>query len=188
MPKGKTLSTMNLSQRREKAFTCFLQGWNNADVARELKVIPETVARYRAEYKEQIDQEARQNPRLLLEVVPNTVLSLHELEAVRKAAWDEFNNNRDRPAIRQQALRVLSSIQGERAKLLGLAGLKPEFLVHLQNVQHVQQRILDWMRTNLCPEDREKLARFLETEMKDFMGPSTDGGIIDVPEIPAGFE
>lgn len=183
MPKGKTASTLGLSQRREQAFRRFLQGWNNVDVAKDIGVTAETVARYRNEYQEQITTQARENPRLLLNVIPNTVQSLHELEAVRKATWDEYEENVDRPAIRQQCLRTLTSIQAERAKLLGLFGVKQEFLLHVQNVQHVQQRILDWMRQNLCAEDREKLTKFLTTELAEYM-PESQAPPADLAGLP----
>ena len=74
--RGKTASPYGLGQRKSRAFERFLQGWTNAEIARELHVTADTVSRYRAEYEAQIHEQARQNPRLLLDLIPNTVRAL----------------------------------------------------------------------------------------------------------------
>lgn len=169
MPRGRTNSNLSASQRKEKAHDLFSRAWKNADVARELSVTPETVKRYRDEYEESIRRQAAENPRLLVNVIENTVRALNELDQLRRNVWDDYETVPATSPLRAAYGKQLLSINTERAKLFGLFGVKQEYFLHVQNVQAMQNRLLEWMRANLCQTDREALERFISEELSVFM-------------------
>ena len=169
MPRGRTSSTMGISARKEKAFTFFSRGWKNADVAREISVTPDTVKRYRDEYEATIREQAADNPRLLVNIVENTVRAINELDELRKAAWEDYESVPASSPLRSQYMGKLIAINGDRAKLFGLFGVKQEYFMHVQNIQSMQNRLLEWMRVNLCAEDRTALETFIAGELSAFM-------------------
>jgi predicted transcriptional regulator len=169
MPRGVTASTLNVSQRREKAYDLFGRGWKNADVARDLRVTPDTVKRYRDEYDAQLVRQAAENPRLLVNVIENTVRALTELDQLRRSVWEDYESVPASSPMRAAYGKQLLSINTERSKLFGLFGVTQEYFLHVQNVQSMQNRMLEWMRTNLCAEDRDALERFIQDELSSFM-------------------
>lgn len=176
MPRGRTNSTLSLSERRERAMRRFLQGYTNIDIARELGVTDETVARYRAEYEDQIRTQARERPDLLIRVVDNTVLTLQELELVRQTTWEEYQEA-ESPNTRATLLNTLVKIGQQKASLFGLFGVRQEFFLHIQKVERFQQALLEWMQRELCAEDRGKLEAFIAQSARDF-------GFVEAP-MPA---
>lgn len=194
MAKGKTKSTLNLSKRRERAFELFARGYTNTDVAKDLKVRMDTVASYRKLYEERIHAQAAANPNFLREVVDNTVRALEELDKIRADAWLHLEDRivktehecpecettfveKERIAIsdqtRAQYHNVLLKAQDQRAKLMGLLGVKHEVFVAIMQVKVVQDKLLDFMGRNLCEGDRAKLDAFLTSpELVEYMGGS----------------
>lgn len=209
MAKGKTKSKMGLRARREAAFRMFAQGATHEAIAKKLRVSRQTVTSYRKQYEAQLDAEAAANPRLLQDVLRNTVRSLRELDMIREDAWkrleakprkvraacdgcgEENTFEVDLPPgdqARVQYQNVLLKAGEQRAKLFGVMGVKQEVFVAITNVQIVQNRMLDWMGRNLCADDREALASFLETELAEYMPNTGNGpfGVLDVEsyEVP----
>ena len=189
MPKSK--SKLGLSQRRERAFECFAKGYTNTDVARELKVHMDTVAKYRALYEERIHAQAASNPNFLKDVLTNTVRSLEELDRIRADAWKHMENRKKKTTIecpdcghqwkeieeievsdqtRATYHNVLLKAQDQRSKLFGVLGVKQEVFVAIMQVKVVQDKVLDWLAENVQGELRENLATFLETELGEYMG------------------
>lgn len=196
----KSKSKLGLSARRERAFECFAKGWTNTDVAKDLKVHMDTVAGYRELYEERIHSQAAANPNFLRDVVSNTIRSLEELDRIRADAWQRMEPRRIRvehecPACehvwkeveyrdvsdqtRVQYHNVLLKAQDQRAKLFGVLGVKQEVFVAIMQVKIVQEKILDWMGTNLEGEAREALATFLETELREYVMPGNNN-VLDV--------
>lgn len=188
MPKSK--SKLSLSKRRERAFILFARGYTNTAVAQDLKVHMDTVAGYRAKYEESIHAQAAANPDFLSQVLANTVRALAELDSIREDAWKHLEDRvvreehecprcehtwttKVRVAIsdqtRAQYHNVLLKAQSERSKLFGLLGVKAEMLAHVENVNTVQRLMLAWMAENLCAMDREKLAHYVETSLRQYL-------------------
>ena len=161
MPRGRTNSQYPLAERKKRAFELFLQGRSKLDVAEEIGVSEDTAHRYHAQYEEQIREEAEANPRLLLNYLENTIRALQENELIRSRAWERYEGSTS-DTIKAQMLNIALKAQSERAKLFGLLGVKQEFFAHVQRVQHLQTRLIEFMRTELCDADRIKLERLLE--------------------------
>lgn len=189
MPRGSTASELSLHERREKAGKMFSRGASNSQVAKELNVHPDTARRYREEYEADLITSARNNPQMLTDVLLNTMRALDELDQVREEAWRMYeealtDEGEPRHTVRQTYLKTILSAQEQRAKLYGLFGVKAEFFAHVQNVRIVQQKLIQFMQTNLCAEDRSKLEEFLTSEdVRRFMQQSGD-----LPELPVGEE
>lgn len=164
-----TNSEHSLSERKEIARSLFIRGYTNADVARELGVHPDTVARYRADYEEEVESQAADNPHLLHDVLLNTVRSLAELEELRRETWDQYEDASSQQ-YRNQLLNTLVKIQDQRAKLFGLFGVKAEFFAHVQNLRILHQKLIAFMERELCAADKVKLERFLtQGELADII-------------------
>lgn len=199
-------SKLGLSQRREKAFESFAKGYTNTDVAKLLKVHMDTVAGYRRLYEERIHSQAAANPNFLKDVLTNTVRSLEELDRIRADAWKHVENRKKKVTrecpecehtwreieeievsdqTRATYHNVLLKAQDQRSKLFGVLGVKQEVFVAIMQVKVVQDKLLEWMATNLCAGDREALAVFMETELQEYMGSPTQAalGAIDVASV-----
>lgn len=184
MPRGVTQSDLDLRQRKEKAFEYFTKGFSNAKVTQLLNVHQQTTAGYREEYEQELQRQADANPTLLTDMLRNTVRLLQELDEVKLAAWEEHERashsviatcphcNEDlevegvsSPSTRNQLLNTIIKAQDQRAKLLGLFGVKAEFFNQVSAVQHVQSALLQFMREQLCQEDKRKLETLLTGEL-----------------------
>jgi hypothetical protein len=202
--KGKTKSKLTLRQRREQAYRLFAQGVHDIDVARELKVSRKTVASYRQRYEGVIEEEAGNSPTLLQDVLKSTVRALRELDLIRADAWKRLTEKPTKHKFdcescgdevvielplpptdqaRVQYQNVLLKAQEQRAKLLGVLGVKQEVFIQFNNIKIVQDKVLEWMGRNLCATDRERLAVFMETELQQYLGPTTEP--IEVQAIEA---
>lgn len=189
MPRGQTESPHDLDTRKEIAYRRFAQGYRNTAIAAEIQVTPDTVARYRSAYEADISDLARSNPRMLQDVVANTLRSLNEIDLVRHNAWERIEQGGrvqlvecdncehevevEFPISDQNRNGLLSTIlkaQEQRAKIYGVFGVKAEFLQQVANVKIVQELLIGWMRNNLCETDRAKLEEFMVTELREYMG------------------
>jgi tRNA G26 N,N-dimethylase Trm1 len=174
----------------------FQRGFSDTDVSRKLKVARNTAKAYRTIYERKITEEARANPRLLQDVLGNTIRMLGEYEHIRKAAWKEYAKA-DRkvemecphceevvqiiypdPELRNKLLNTAMKAQSERAKLYGTMGVKADALAAIAAVKHVQDALIKFMTEMLCDADRAKLITYLTSpEMAPYMGAA---GTIDV--------
>ena len=192
MPRGRTVSPLSLQQRKARARQRFIQGYSNDDIAAELGIHPTTVGIYRHEYEADLAEQAKANPQLLRDVLANTVRALAELDEVRRRAWEEYEASRTRHHLhcpecdhefdsivaggaqtRNQLLNTITKAQDQRAKLLGLFGVKQEFFLHVQSVRVVQEHLLAFMAQHLCSEDKQKLEHLLTGELAQYMGSPT---------------
>lgn len=184
---AKSKSKLSLSERRELAFQLFARGYTNRDVASRLRVSEDTAGSYRKHYEERIHAQAAANPAFLRDVLSNTVRSLTELDAIRADAWQHLEprsvkfectecGHREKVKIevsdqtRAQYHNVLLKAQDQRSKLFGVLGVKQEVLVAVAQIIQVRDKMIEWMGRNLCAEDREALASFLEGELGAYMG------------------
>ncbi len=149
-----------LRQRREVASELFSKGYSIAEVSRGMRVSYNTARRYREWYEDQLAEEAMRDPRLLDDVLKNTLRALKELDEIRTAAWADYENAAF-AGSRAHFLRITLSAQEQRAKLFNLFGVKAEYMAHVQRVAQVQQKLLTFLRDELCPEDRAKLEAVL---------------------------
>jgi hypothetical protein len=190
MPRGRTRTSKKLADRRLEAFECFSQGYTDVATAAKVGVTRQTVAAYRRIYEEQLQARVAANPGLLQNVLQNTLRVLDEIDQVREDAWKRIKERYVRTRLecpecghswkelvqvpvsdqtRTQLHNVLLKAADQRAKLFGLLGVKAEMLAHIEAVNTVQRIMLAWMGENLCSEDREKLARLLETELRGYL-------------------
>lgn len=172
-------SELSLSERRERAFELYLRGYTVADVARDLQVSPNTAGRYKREYEAELEEQTQSNPALLQDVLKNTFRSLEELDQVRKEAWQHYERAHS-DVNRTKYMRIIINCQDQRAKLFGLMGVKQQYMVFVNNVHTVQQKIMQFMREELCDRDREKLEAYLTEELSEFMdsGPVLDAEVV----------
>jgi transposase len=177
MAKGRTASSLSLSERRDEASALFLKGLTVAEVARRLEVTWDTAKGYQRWFEDNLNAEATDNPQLLSNVLKNTIQMLHELDQVRAAAWRAYHGKHASPQTKLQALNTVRAATQDKAKLFGLFGVKQDVLVLVTNVKVVQDKLLQFMRDSLCEDDRAKLEHFLTSpELAQYMG---------MPELPA---
>jgi transposase-like protein len=157
---------MGIGQRREAASTLFAKGYTNAEVSREMGVHPDTVTRYRAWHEQQLNAAARSNPHLLRDVLGNTLRSLEELDRVRAEAWKQYEAS-GLPSVKKDFLKISLQAQSERAKLFGLMGVKQDTMIYINGVKELQDKLIDFMQKELCPEDRVKLEEYLQETFAD---------------------
>lgn len=190
MAKGKTKSKYSLSERRRRAYDLFVEGWTNADVARELKVSEDTAARYRAYFRDKIAEQAVANPQLLTKTLENTLAVIAENDRVRQKLWEGHREaTQDRTvecpnceaeievphgshSVANQYLSNLIKAEEQRAKLLNLFGVKQEVLVMVNNVKIVQDKILEFLARELCNVDRDKLDNYITSELSQYINNS----------------
>lgn len=157
---------MGIGQRKEVAFELFKKGYTNAEVAREVKIHPDTAKRYRDAYETALAAEVASNPGLLRDVLGNTLRSLEELDRARAAAWKDYQEATSASA-KKGFLDLVIKAQGERAKLFGLMGVKQDTLVYINGVKEMQDRLMDFLQRELCPADRKKIEKFLVETYSD---------------------
>jgi predicted transcriptional regulator len=177
MPAGRTSSPYPLQQRKRLARDLFLQGYSVTEVADELTISVDTAIRYKQQYEAEIKEQARANPQLLTNVLENTIRAMEELDAIRREAWNKYHST-SHVQTQSNMLNIALKAQSERAKLFGLFGVKPEYMMHVQRVQLLQQKLLEFMARELCQSDRRKLEDYLTGELRAFLQ-------TDVLEIPA---
>ena len=185
----RTKSPLNRSERLEKAYSYYARGYSVTDVARLLKVDRKTAAAYKTRYEGRLTKEAEANPRLLTDVVQNTVRALHELDEQRKDIWrrmkdrkikfyvecpecgDEFQHTYELPLSDQSIAsyhNTLLKAADQRTKLFGLMGVKQETFLVFQQVDQVQRFMIEWLMRELPAEFREKLAKALEQRFPEY--------------------
>lgn len=195
--KGKTKSTLSLSERRYRAAELFQKGYTDTDVARELEVTRNTAASYRRRWREEVKQEAAADPSRFRDVLTNTALQLDEIDQVRKVAWEKLHRQPGKLLIECESceaemeyqysfapsdtavvglLNLLTKTAEQRAKLLGLMGVEQRVFVEIQNVNFVQQKMMWWLGEKLDASQRRDLADFIERELADFIGSDGEDG------------
>lgn len=196
--RGKTASTLNLSERRERAFDLFRKGYTNADVARKVRVTSDTAAAYRKRFEELIQKQVADRPDLLSDVLGNTWRVVEETDMVRADAWRRLGKKRvhyceecgepcgceqDPPHSAISAYHsTLLKAQDIRMKVFGLLGVKQEYFIRVQEIEALQRKLLEFMSSSLCAADRDRLEAFLGSQLPELMAKNTLP-IIDVEPI-----
>lgn len=152
--------TMGLGQRKDKARELFIKGYTNAEVAREIGVHPDTVTRYRREYDQSVKDAAISNPTLLRDVVQNTIQALEHLDRVRAEAWQQYEAAETKQ-VKATFLNTVLKAESERAKILGLMGVKGDTLAFVQRVKDQSDALRNYMQEHLCDECRPLLIDFV---------------------------
>lgn len=206
MPRGRTRSKLNRSQRIEQAHELFARGYSNADVARELLISADTATAYRRLYDKGLRDAADSDPMIFNEVLLNTKRALIEIDQVRKDAWAQIRATRKvtgecsncgeevvfelpiTDASRSKHHKTILTAQQMRAQLHQLLTNRTEVLIRHENTQIAQRKILAWMKDHLPFEMREQLAMFIETELAPLMGelPSGPSSLDPDPDILDG--
>jgi hypothetical protein len=166
--KGKTKSKYNRTERKQRAFRYFLRGYTKADVAKNLKVSWDTADRYHKEWKQRAEEAAESNPAFLKDILVNTMQTLEELDEVRRETWHQYEEC-ETHNLRQGYLSLMIKAQDQRARLLQLFGVKQEYFAHVQSVQLVQAKLIEFMRRHLCETDRTKMEQFFTNELATYI-------------------
>lgn len=168
--------SMGIGQRKDKARELFAKGYRNAEVAREVGVHPDTVTRYREEYEKSLREQANNNPTLLRDVVQNTVQSLEHLDHVRSEAWKRYEDA-DSAQVKATFLNTVLKAESERAKILGLMGVKGDTLAFVQRIKAQQDALIEHMREHLCDDCRPQLIEFIVSNFAEELEslPTTQG-------------
>lgn len=177
--RGSSDSPYSLGERRERAFKMYSRGRTNKDVMEDLQVSEDTAGRYRQLYETNIRRIAAANPGLLRDVLQNTIQQLGELDQVRTEAWTNYESAAT-GSLKASYLSLIAKVQDQRAKLYGLFGVKHEYFVMVQQVHEVQVRLIQFMRRELCADDRRKLESFMTNDLAGYID---DTQILD--EFPA---
>lgn len=200
--RGRTDSPLSLRERKKVAFDCFSRGFTNDQVKSRISVTDETVGNYRREYEGELRQQMLDNPGLLRNVLENTVRGLEELDQARRALWEEYEAAThplvlqcpyceeehsylrvSSPQTRNQILGNIMKSQELRSRMLGLFGVKQEFLLHVQSVRAIQEALLGFMRENLCSEDKVKLERLLTEELGAHLDQTHSMPVLQITEL-----
>lgn len=169
MPRGRTASLMSLSERREEASSLYLKGFTVTEVARRLKVAWDTAKGYKEWHERRIEEEAASKPQLLSDVLRNTIAMMAELDQVRAAAWRTYHTAVSQQ-VKLQALNTVRSAGNDKAKLFGLFGVKHEVYATMANVKLVQDRLIAYMRDQLCDECKPGVEQLLMSpELQQYM-------------------
>ncbi len=203
MAKGSTKSKLSLKERRERAFDLIGRGYKDVDIAADIGVSRQTAASYRRTYEDDLVRRAAEQPDVVGNAVANIFRLLAELDDVRTMAHKKLARRKKKVSITcdsclhemeftyqeppndqatVQYQNVLLKAADQRAKVLGLMGVKQEVFVEIQNVNIVQQRLIGWLQTYLPQEWRVKLADFMESELSEYI--ATDEREIR-PVLPA---
>lgn len=187
MTRGKTTSKYTLQKRRRIAFTMFTRGHTDHDVAVKLGVALGTAQRYRRAWKDQLEEEARNNPNLLKDVLQNTLQMLAELDDLRAKAHTIINDKRTSPQVRTQQMNLILRVTEQRSRLLGLLGVKHDYFVMINNIVVVQTALLEFMRRELCSEDRTKLEQLITGELAPYIEdtPGLGSAVIESSVVPS---
>lgn len=189
MSKGQTRSPYNRSQRKAISRRLFLRGYSDADVARKLRVDYSTARRYREEWERDTQRAARDNPHILKDILANTIKALEELDEIRRECWEQYNDKKTSAPMKQGYLNTMLRAQEQRVKILGVFGVKQEFLLHLQQVQLFQAQLLGFLQRELCGADRDKLVAFLEGVNQQASN-IVEGELVDdgIQELPSAVQ
>lgn len=163
MSRGRTASPLRLGARRIKAREMFIQGFSNVEVARELLISPDTAARYRKVYEDEVNDTAVTNPGLLRNVVANTIKALDENDRMRAEAWKEYERSTT-AGQKQGFMAIILKAQDQRHKLFGLFGVRAEYFQHVALVRAQQEKLVQFLTEHLCNADRLKLEEFIVAE------------------------
>lgn len=158
MPRRRTETR---TERKQRAFKLYSRGYNPADTARKIGVSYDTASRYHKEWKALAKTSAVENPTLLKEVLQNTIQMLEELDQIRQEAWEQYETA-ETHTLKNAYLNTMLKAQEQRSRSLGVFGVKQEFFAYVQNIQIIQVKLMDFMRTELCADDRGKLIRMFE--------------------------
>lgn len=169
------------SQRIERATELFSRGYSNMDVARDIGISRNTATAYRKIYEERLKTKTAENPRFLHDIIGNTVRQIEELDEARKALWKDYELARVGLEIecesceevmlvpvasmttRNSLMANIIKVQDQRSKLYGVIGVKAEFFAMVAGVKAVQDALLAFMSAELCPADRAKLDRYMDS-------------------------
>lgn len=190
--KTKRKHKMTRSQRIERACLLFSRGYTDSDVARDLPVSRNTAHAYRVIYEARLKEHVNENPRFLHDIIGNTRRQIEELEEVRRAMWRDYEDAKTGIEIecenceevmvipiasmttRNSIMANIIKAQDQRAKLYGVLGVKAEFFAMVAGVKALQDALLAFMSAELCPEDRVKLERYLDTpEISQYLNTPT---------------
>lgn len=166
--KGRAGSSFSLRERRERAYEMFAKGNRVSQVAKKLGVRWDTAKRYEKEYQVGLRSEAGKNPQMLQNVLENTIRTLEELDIVRRQAWADYEKCTSKQT-RALFLNTVLRAQAQRNQLFGLIGVRQEYVLTINNVRIVQDRLLEFMSKHLCEKDKEKLERFMLEDLKDYL-------------------
>lgn len=202
MARGRTNSPIPLRERKKMAWDMFSRGFTSDQVRAKIQVTTETVSEYRRQYESELRQQMLDNPGLLRNVLENTVRGLEELDQARRALWEEYDGaihpvmlvcphcDQDiehlqvtSPSTRNQILGNIMKSQELRSRMLGLFGVKQEFLLHVQSVRAIQEALLGFMRENLCSEDKVKLERMLTEELGAHLDQTHSMPVLQITEL-----
>lgn len=209
---ARTKSNLSLSQRREESFKMFARGHTNVEVARALKINKDTAASYREHYEKRIHAQAAANPGFLRDVLVNTFRALEEIDQIRSDAWKQISEERTisyeiecgecgaelearlqmpmGDEARTKYQNVLLKAQDQRAKILGVLGVKSEVIAAMMQIKSVQDAILKFMVEKLCHDDKQELEAFLTSpEMSGYFGGAVQAfDAIDVQALEVARE
>ena len=185
---------MTRSERYENSAVLFQKGYNNADVARKLRVAPDTAARYRARYERSLQNEGRDNSRQFTDVLTNTVRSWKELDLLVRDAWKALDRRASnhfceecechvslKPTDRAALHKSILTATDKKMRLAGVLGVKQEYFAMVAKIQNLQQRLILFMQTSLCSDCRAKLDIFMDQEIGE-IGPAViDAEAFDQP-------
>ncbi len=177
--RGKSNSPLSRSERIERFFELADQGYRNAEICREMGISKDTARSYREKWEERVEQRKLEVPNLLRDVLGNTIRQLEELDRIRKAAWSEYERASEPFEIaceecehtmtvtvasataRNNALNTALKAQDSKAKVLGVIGVKQDFIMHVVRVENAMKRLLSFMANELCERDRLILDEYM---------------------------
>lgn len=170
MPRGKTRSPLSLQLRRETAVELFEKGFSNKDVAKRLKVTPDTALNYRKWYENKAKEEVNDNPNLFSDTQLNIAQFMARNDLMRKSAWKQYHTT-DSKQIKLQAINTLRNLELDRAKTLGLLGVKLDEFARFAKIERVMARVLRFLQQELQnEEDRARLIHMLsEGDVVEYM-------------------
>lgn len=195
--KGKTKSTLTYSERKIRAGELFAKGFTVTDVARDLGVSRNTATSYKKRWTADVKAAAQADPASVRDVLTNTRMMLDEVNQVRAVAWHNLHRTEGIIDIECEScehtmryqyrfppgdtaivgyLNLLTKTAEQRAKLLGLMGVDQRLFNEVMAVNHVQQKILEWLNDHLDARGRGDLADFIDAELSEYVGASEEEG------------
>jgi len=162
MPKGRTLSKLSYSERKELAFDLFAREWKNIDIARKLEVTPETIANYKRGWEDKKEEALWRDPNYLNNILQHTHERIEQLEQVVRESWNTYDETPNQNA-KVAVLRTIKDTVMDVAKLQRLTDTRIEIIDKAERATQVQEVILEVLNTVVkeCPRCRHELAKRL---------------------------
>jgi transposase-like protein len=135
-----------------------MQGYSQADIARQKGIAASTVRVYLREWESYIKTKASDNPELFDKVLENSLRFIENYDMMLKNAWEVHDESKDAgvPATRLSSLKLIQEITAQKARFYQLLGPRTEtnYLEKAKRAERVNEVLSEILRDTVADCDR----------------------------------